>query len=115
MAARTVSTDLVSVRYKNYKMSRLILTLLVLPFAGCVTTPPVQEMSDARQAITAAEQANAGRVAADTLDAARRFLTEAERQIQEQSYGQARMNAVRAKNRAVLALRSTQSRPAAND
>jgi hypothetical protein len=111
MAARTVSSDVVSVRYKKYKMSRVLLTLLVLPMAGCVTAPPVQEMSDARQAITAAEQANAGRVAADTLDDARRFLTEAERQIQEQSYGQARMNAVRAKNRAALALRSTQSRP----
>ena len=67
-------------------------------------------MSDARQAITAAEQANAERAAADTLADARRFLAEAERQIQEEAYGPARMNAVRAQNRAVLALRSTQSR-----
>jgi hypothetical protein len=67
-------------------------------------------MSDARQAISAAEQADAGRVAADTLADARRFLAEAEQQIQQQAYGPARMNAVRAKNRAVLALRSTQNR-----
>jgi hypothetical protein len=112
MAARTVPSDVVPVRYKNYKMSRVLLALLVLPLGACVTAPPVQEMSDARQAITAAEQANAGRVAAATLDDARRFLTEAERLIQEQSYGQARMNALRAKNRAALALRSTQSRQA---
>jgi hypothetical protein len=79
-----------------------------------VTAPPVQEMSDARQAITAAEQAGAGRVAADTLADARRFLEEAERQIQEQAYGPARMNAVRAKNRAALALRSTEPRDAAD-
>jgi len=79
-----------------------------LTVAGCVTAPPVQEMSDARQAIDAAEQADAGLIAADTLNAARRFLAEAERQIQEQAYGPARMNAVRAKNRAVLALRSSQ-------
>ena len=80
-----------------------------LTVAGCVTAPPVQEMSDARQAIDAAEQADAGRIAADTLNAARRFLAEAEQQIQEQAYGPARINAVRAKNRAVLALRSSQS------
>lgn len=82
--------------------------------AGCVTAPPVQEMSDARQAITAAEDAGAGRVAAETLADARRFLAEAERQIQQQAYGPARMNAVRAKNRASLALRSTQARDAAD-
>lgn len=63
-------------------------------------------MSDARQAIRAAEQADADRVAGDTLDDARRFLAEAEQQIQDGAYGPARMNAVRAKNRATLALRS---------
>jgi hypothetical protein len=66
-------------------------------------------MSDARQAITAAEQADAARFAADTLEEARRYLAEAERQIQEEAYAPARANAVRAKNRAVLALRSTQA------
>lgn len=91
-------------------MSRALLTLVALALAGCVSAPPVQEMSDARQAISAAEQADAGRVAADTLADARRFLAEAEQQIQEQAYGPARMNAVRAKNRAVLALRSTRAR-----
>jgi hypothetical protein len=72
-------------------------------------------MSDARQAISAAEQADAGRLAADTLADARRFLEDAERQIQEEAYSAARMNAVRAKNRAVQALRSTQPRPGADD
>ena len=95
-------------------MFRVLATIGVLVVAGCVTAPPVQEMSDARQAIAAAEQADAGRVAADTLADARRFLAEAERQIQEQAYGPARMNAVRAKNRATLALRSTQPRTTAD-
>jgi hypothetical protein len=95
-------------------MFRVLATIGVLALAGCVSAPPVQEMSDARQAIAAAEQADAGRVSADTLADARRFLAEAERQIQEQAYGPARMNAVRAKNRAVLALRSTQSRATAD-
>jgi hypothetical protein len=66
-------------------------------------------MSDARQAIVAAEQADAERLAASSLNDARRFLAEAERQIQEEAYGPARINAVRAKNRAQQALRSSQS------
>jgi hypothetical protein len=84
-----------------------IVALLLV--AGCVTSPPVQEMSDARQAIQAAEIAEADRLAADQIDAARRFLAEAERQIQQEAYGPARMNAVRARNRAALVLRTTQS------
>jgi len=72
-------------------------------------------MSDARQAIAAAEEANAERVAADTLADARRFLADAERQIQEQAYGPARMNAVRAKNRAALALRTTKEHDAGDN
>jgi outer membrane murein-binding lipoprotein Lpp len=96
-------------------MLRVVATIGAFLLAGCVNAPPVQEMSDARQAISAAEQADADQVAADTLAAARRFLAEAEQQIQEEAYGPARMNAVRAKNRAVLALRSTQERDAATD
>jgi PBP1b-binding outer membrane lipoprotein LpoB len=93
-------------------MLRVLATIGALVLAGCVTAPPVQEMSDARQAIAAAEQADAARVAADTLAEAHRLLAEAERQIQEEAYGPARMNAIRAKNRAALALRSTQPRAA---
>lgn len=96
-------------------MFRALLALAALAIAGCVTSPPIQEMSDARQAISAAEQADAERFAADTLADARRFLAQAEQQIQEQSYGPARMNAVRAKNRAALALRSTRARDDADD
>jgi hypothetical protein len=36
-------------------------------------------------------------------------LAEAEQQIQQQAYGPARFNAVRAKNRAVIALRSSKT------
>ena len=55
------------------------------------------------------------RVAVDTLADAHRFLAEAERQIQEQAYGPARLNALRAKNRAASALRSIQQRSADDD
>jgi hypothetical protein len=86
----------------------LSLLLVSIAVAAC-TTPPVQEMSDARQAIAAAEQANAGKVAPESLSDARRFLADAERQIQQEAYGSARMNAVRAKNRASQALRASQA------
>jgi len=89
-----------------------VLAIVVVLLTGCVTAPPVQEMSDARQAISAAELADTDRVAVDTLADARRFLADAERQIQEQNYGPARLNAVRAKNRAASALRSIQQRSA---
>ena len=114
-AARTVSRAVGSLQYKNYKMIRALATICLLLLAGCVTAPPVQEMSDARQAIAAAEEADANRVATDTLADARRFLAEAERQIQEQSYGPARLNAVRAKNRAAAALRTIHEHDAADD
>ena len=88
-------------------MSRVLVAIVIaLAVGGCVTAPPVQEMSDARQAIAAAEDADAERVAAGALEDARRFLAEAEQQIQQEAYGPARLNAVRAKNRALLALRS---------
>lgn len=85
----------------------------LVALTACATSPPVQEMSDARQAITAAEQADASRYAPDSLRDARRFLQEAERQLQQDFYGPARVNAVRAKNRAAQALKSSQN--AVND
>ena len=88
-------------------MPRALLLLLVSIAVAACTTPPVQEMSDARQAIAAAEQANAAKFAPEPLNDARRFLADAERQIQEEAYGPARMNAVRAKNRAGQALRAS--------
>ncbi len=90
-------------------MLRVLLTVAALALAGCVTLPPVQEMSDARQAIKAAEAANAARLAPEVLQDARRFLAEAEEQIQQQAYGPARFNAVRAKNRAAIAMRSSKN------
>lgn len=88
---------------------RLLAIAGLVASAACVTAPPVQEMSDARQAISAAEQASAGRLAPDSLGDARRLLAEAERQLQQQAYGPARMNAVRARNRAAQALASSQA------
>jgi len=89
--------------------TRALIVLVALIAAGCATAPPVQEMSDARQAITAAEEADAARLAPVPLTDARRFLAQAETQIRNQFYTMARSNAVRAKNRAVDALNASQS------
>lgn len=89
--------------------------MLLTCSAGCATSPPVQEMSDARQAIAAAEEADAGRLAPAPLGDARRFLAEAETQLRQEQYGLARGNAVRAKNRAVQALETSQAARADND
>ena len=77
--------------------------------SGCATTPPVQEMSDARQAIAAAEEANAERCAPTPLEEARRYLNDAEAQIRNRAFGLARTSAVRARASAVDALQVSQS------
>jgi hypothetical protein len=78
-------------------------------FAGCATSPPVQEMSDARQAITAAEEARAAELAPQTLGEARRYLLQAEERIREGNFGMARSDAIRAKTRAISALQASQA------
>jgi hypothetical protein len=85
----------------------LIVFFCAVVLSACVTSPPVQEMSDARQAIAAAEAAGAQRLAPESLEAARDYLNEAERFLQEEAFGPARTNAVRARNRAMAALRAS--------
>lgn len=92
-------------------MSHRVLILLITGafLTGCATAPPVQEMSDARQAIAAAEEAGAAQLAPQPLADARRYIAEAERLIREEIYGPARANAVRARNRAAQALRDAEA------
>ncbi|CAN5118378.1 hypothetical protein BH24PSE2_BH24PSE2_15120 [soil metagenome] len=87
---------------------------LVLLLAGCASAP-VQEMSDARQAISAAEEAGADDSAPRTLEEARRLLTDAEAQLQGRRYFAARRNAVQAKAKALAALEATDDKQKAED
>jgi hypothetical protein len=95
--------------FQQLALCRLASILLMGLILACASSPPVQEMSDARQAIMAAEAANAQQYAPTTLADARRYLDIAEQLIEDEVYGPARMNAVRAKNRAVRALAQAQS------
>lgn len=71
---------------------------------ACTSAPPVQEMSDARQAIASAADAEARVYAPGLLADAERLLDTAETHLLDEAYGRARSSAVRAKNRAMRAL-----------
>ncbi len=81
--------------------------LVLALVAACATAPPVQEMSDARQAIAAAREAGARQLAGDRLGEAEELLEEAEKYLQaggSTNYWQARQAAVSAKEAAFEAL-----------
>jgi len=76
---------------------------------ACGATAPIQEISDARQAIAAAEEADAAQFAPQTLSEAREFLLQAEARIREGSYSLARGDAVRARTWAISALQASRA------
>jgi hypothetical protein len=85
-------------------MPRFILVLVgVACLLGCRTGPPVQEMSDARQAIAAAAAAGATRGGSPEYDAARAAIARAEAHLQAQEYGRAHFDALQAKRHAAAA------------
>lgn len=87
--------------------------LAVLILVACATAP-VQEMSDARQAIRSAEAV--GAVQFTTLQEARRLLQAAQTQLETGAYENARRSAVDARNKAIKAreqaIQSSAPRPA---
>ena len=72
--------------------------------SACETAPPVQEMSDARQAIAVAREAGAADVAADELEAAEASLRSAQQKLNDRDYFEARRAAMEAKAKAQVAL-----------
>ncbi len=85
----------------------LSLILIVAGLAGCAAAPPVQEMSDARQAIAAAKEAGATQLAVDQLTEAEHLLQNAEAFLiggTTNAYWHARKAAVGAKEMAFEAL-----------
>jgi len=71
--------------------------------AGCGGAP-VQEMSDARQAINAARVAGATNATSPDFYAAQAAITRAETHLQAQEYTRARLAAMEAKRHAAAAL-----------
>src|SRR5579859_2972060 len=69
---------------------------------------PVQEMSNARQTLAAAEQAQAGKSTQQDLTNARRYLDEAQAALDAGDYSTAREDALKAQQIALRALAMSQ-------
>lgn len=81
-----------------------LLWILLLGLGACASLPPVQEMSDARQAIAAAREAGAETLDPTTLARAEVLLSEAQGRLARQLYWEASRLATAAKESAVAAL-----------
>ena len=96
-------------------MTVLALVATLLLATACESAPPVQEMSDARQAIAVAREAGAEDYAAKELLEAERYLKSAEEKLSAEQYGDARRDALEAKERALTArANSEEQRPDGN-
>jgi hypothetical protein len=85
------------------KITVVLLAFLTYGLSACVTAPPVQEMSDARQAIQAAEAVGASTKASVPFSQAQENIEEAESALQSGDYSKAREQALRAKSSALKA------------
>jgi len=91
-----------------------LLALGSLAVGGCVApmvrgepAAPVQEMSDARQAIQSARSVGSERYTPETLGEAERLLAQATRELNRGAYERARDAALSAKRRAIVAREAT--------
>ena len=99
---------------RSRKILQVLLLLGLCGVVGFETAPPVQEMSDARQAIAVAKEAGAADLAAFHLRAAEKYLASAEQKLSERAYSQARRDAKQAKMKALDALKASESLNEAN-
>lgn len=89
-------------------LEKAVAVLVCCTLAACAGAP-VQEMSNARQAIRAAHDAGAEKVAPQPLSEARAYMERAEENLQRRNYREARRQAVTARGKAVEALDAAQS------
>lgn len=75
---------------------------------------PVQEMSDARQALAAAEQAWSGKTASADMESARRYIQAAQAALDQGDYSTAREDAQLARQAALRALMQAQAQDASS-
>jgi len=95
----------VSVNLPTFR--RLATLILVLALAACAGAP-VQEMSNARQAVAAARQMGAEHAAANEMAEAERLLQSAQAALDRGDYGIARTDANSARDHALKALHIAQ-------
>lgn len=85
----------------------MLVALLLLGLPGCASAP-VQEMSDARQALSAAEAAGAATLAPRSLQQARALLASAQVALDRKRFSEARHDAREAKKHALQALHTAE-------
>lgn len=96
--------------YKNKII--ITFTLLFSTFiliASCAINPPVQEMSNARQALNAARDAQAEQYAENKYKKAKELLEEARSNLENGDYYTARYLALEAKSEAIQARQDSQN------
>ena len=106
MRATKIITDIA--RFAG-SLGRVLAIVSVLTVVACTSGPPVQEMSDARQAIAVAREAGAAELAPDELRAAEIYLESAQQNLSNRAYKAARSDAVQAKQKALEALESAEN------
>jgi len=84
--------------------------IFIVVLSACAGAP-VQDMSNARQAVAAAQQAGATRTAASEMSKAQQLLQAAQAALDAGDYSSARRNAIEARNAAEKALRISQGNP----
>ena len=90
---------------RRYTLSLLLaVSMAGATLAGCAGAP-LQEMSDARQAVRAAERAGAEKHAPEPLAEARQLVERARLSMQKGEYKEAREDAEKAREKAVEARR----------
>jgi hypothetical protein len=93
-------------------MKRVLAACMLMIVSACAGAP-VQEMSDARQAVRAAQAAGAEERAPAELAEARRLIGEAQEYLQRHEYGQAQDTALEARRQAIRALDKSREAAAA--
>lgn len=101
-----IARNAFSIRVKKIASNALLHLLWlgygIIILSGCASAP-VQEMSDARQAIEAARSAGADQRSPKALNDAENLLLKAERRLEEGDFKEARNNAAAAKDAAIKA------------
>ncbi|GMQ88212.1 MAG: hypothetical protein BMS9Abin08_1443 [Gammaproteobacteria bacterium] len=94
--------------YRFARPLRWILILLLLALGSACGSAPVQEMSEARQAIDAARAAGAEQYAAEQYNKAQALLKKAKQLLNDDHFSKARRSAAEARDEAVRARETAQ-------
>ncbi len=86
----------------------ILVSVVLLGLSACAGIP-AQEMSNARQAIRAAQEAGAAKAAPGEIEKAQEYLTKAEASMQQRLFRQARDEASEARRIAREALQAAQA------